>query len=94
MAQIIILIFCVILAGAGCSDNNPVKEYGSTLTGAVKKAEKAKAAADLLTIKAEIMRSKVDKGEYPSSLQDLNLQDIYTDLYSYDPETGAVALAK
>lgn len=95
MAKIGALLIFAFLVAAGCSDdNNPVKEYGDTLTGAVKKAEKAKTVADLMTIKAEIMRYKIERGEYPPNLQALNMRDIYPDMYRYDPETGAIAPAE
>jgi hypothetical protein len=71
-----------------------VREYGQNLTGAVKKADQAKAMADLLPIKAEVLRYKAENNQYPQSLQALNLQDIRPDLYSYDPETGSVSLAQ
>ena len=78
----VIIIICAFLTAAGCSDDkNPVREYGSTLTGAIKKADKAKANADLLTIKMEIMRYKAESGEFPLSLHALNMKDIYIDFY-------------
>lgn len=90
-----VVIAFALVAALGCSDSsNPVREYGSTLTGGLKKADRAKASADLLTIKAEIMRYKAERGQYPPSLEALRLQDIRPGLYSYDPETGAVALAR
>ena len=93
MARIALVFVFAFLATTGCSDDkNPVREYGSTLTGAVKKAEKAKTVADLVTIKAEIMRYKAESGEYPPNLQALKMKDLYPNLYTYDPETGAVAL--
>jgi len=93
IVRIFLIIVFAILAGAGCSDDkNPVREYGNTLTGAVKKAERTKVLTDMVTIKAEIMRYKAERGEYPPSLQALNMREIYPDLYSYDPETGVVAL--
>jgi hypothetical protein len=95
MLRIMVVIALAILAGASCSDDkNPVREYGSTLTGAIKKAEKAKVTADLVTIKAEIMRYKAERGEFPPSLQALNMRDIYPDLYRYNPETGEVSTAQ
>ena len=95
MLRIMVLICLVILAGAGCSDDkNPLREYGSTLTGAVKKAERTKVLADMMTIKAEIMRYKAENGAFPPSLQALNMREIYPDLYKYNPETGEVALAQ
>lgn len=93
MARTIAIIAFACLMATGCSDDkNPVREYGTTLTGAVKKAEKAKAVADLVTIKAELMRYKAEHGEYPSNLESLNLPDIYPGVYTYDPETGAIAV--
>ena len=95
MLRIMLVIALAILLGTGCSDDkNPVREYGSTLTGAVKKAERAKVLADMLTIRSEIMRYKAERGEFPQSLNDLNLKEIDPELYTYDPETGAVALAQ
>ncbi len=95
MLRIMAVITLATLIAAGCSDDkNPVREYGSTLTGAVKKAERAKVLADMLTIKSEIMRYKTENGSFPQSLNDLNLKKIYSELYTYDPETGAVALAQ
>ena len=93
MARMVAIIVFACVMATGCSDdNNPFRVYGSTLTGAVKKAEKAKVVSDLVTINAEIMRYKAERGEYPTSLQVLNMRDIYSDMYTYDPETGAVAL--
>jgi hypothetical protein len=93
MARILAVIAFAFLAATGCSDDkNPIRQYGNTLTGAVKKADKAKAVADLVAIKSEIMRYKAESGEYPPDLQALKIREIYPDLYSYDPETGAVAL--
>jgi hypothetical protein len=93
IVRILIIIAFAVLAGAGCSDDkNPVREYGSTLTGAVKKAERAKAVADLVTIRVAIMSYKAERGEYPPNLRALNMREIYPDMYSYDPETGAVDL--
>lgn len=95
MLRIMVVIALAMLVGAGCSDDkNPVREYGSTLTGAVKKAEKAKVLADMVTIKAEIMRYKTERGDFPPSLQALNMREIYPDLYRYNPETGEVSLAQ
>jgi hypothetical protein len=95
MLRILLAITMIALIGISCSDDkNPVKEYGSTLTGAVKKAEKAKVVADMLTIKAEIMRYKTERGEFPPSLQALNMKEIYPDLYRYNSETGEVSLAQ
>jgi len=95
MVRCALIITLAILIGASCSeDKNPVKEYGSTLTGAVKKAEKTKALADMLTIRTEIMRYKADQGEFPQSLDDLTMNDIDPDLYTYNPETGHVSLAQ
>jgi PBP1b-binding outer membrane lipoprotein LpoB len=94
MPRIILVISLTILIGAGCSDEkNPVREYGSTLTGAVKKAEKTKVLADMLTIRSEIMRYKAENGSFPPSLDDLRMKDIDSDLYTYNPETGQIALA-
>jgi hypothetical protein len=91
MLRIIVAISLAILIGAGCSDDkNPVREYGSALTGAVKKAEKTKGLADMLTIRTEIMRYKTENGEFPQSLVDLKMKDLDPDLYNYNPETGQV----
>lgn len=93
MVRTAAIISFICLVATGCSDDkNPVREYGTTLTGAVKKAERAKAVADLVTIKAEIMRHKAANGQYPPSLQELNLRDIYPNHYTYDPETGSITL--
>jgi hypothetical protein len=95
MLRIMVVIALAMLAGAGCSDDkNPLREYGSTLTGAVKKAEKTKVLADMVTIRAEIMRFKAENGAYPQSLNDLNMKDIKPELYNYDPETGQVSRAQ
>jgi PBP1b-binding outer membrane lipoprotein LpoB len=95
MLRIMAFITLAILIGAGCSDDkNPVREYGTTLTGAVKKAEKTKVLADMATIRSEIMRYKAENSVFPPSLNDLNMKDIDTDLYTYNPETGQVALAQ
>jgi hypothetical protein len=95
MLRIMVVVALTILVGAGCSDDkNPVREYGSTLTGAVKKAEKTKVLADMVTIRAEIMRYKADNGEFPQSLNALNMKDIKPDLYNYNPETGEVSRAQ
>ena len=95
MVRIMLLIALAVLVGTDCSeDQNPVSQYGKNLTGAVKKAEKTKVTADLLTIKTEIIRYKAEHGSFPPSLEALNLKDIYPHLYTYDPETGAVAVAR
>ena len=95
MLRIMVAIALVILIGTSCSDDkNPVREYGSTLTGAVKKAERAKVVADMVAIKAEIMRYRAENGNPPPSLQALNMKEIYPNLYRYDPETGEVSLAQ
>ena len=95
MLRVILVLALAIFFGPGCSDDkNPVREYGSTLTGAVKKAERAKVLADLLTIKAEIMRYKAESGAFPPTLQALNMREIYPDLYRYNPETGEVSVAQ
>jgi len=89
------VITLAILIGASCSDDkNPVREYGTTLTGAVKKAEKTKVLADMATIRSEIMRYKAENSAFPPSLNELNMKDIDADLYTYNPETGQVALAQ
>ncbi len=93
MLRIMVCVALAVLIGTSCSDDkNPVREYGSTLTGAVKKAERAKVVADLVAIKAEIMRYRAENGNPPPSLQALNMKEIYPDLYRYNPETGEVAL--
>ncbi len=95
MLRIMAVITLAILIGASCSDEkNPVREYGSTLTGAVKKAEKTKVLADMVTIRSEIMQYKAENGAFPPGLNDLRMKDIDPDLYNYNPETGQVALAK
>ena len=95
MLRIMMVITLAILIGASCSDDkNPVREYGSTLTGAVKKAEKTKVLADMLTIRTEIMRYKAENGAFPQSLNDLKMKGIDPDLYKYNPETGHVAPAQ
>ena len=95
MLRIIMVVALAILIGTSCSDDkNPVREYGSTLTGAVKKAERAKVLADMVAIKAEIMRYKAENGSFPPSLRALNMKEIYPDLYQYNPETGEVSLAQ
>ncbi|MCX5899166.1 MAG: hypothetical protein NTX06_00260 [Proteobacteria bacterium] len=95
MLRIMVVIALAILIETSCSDDkNPVREYGSTLTGAVKKAERAKVLADMVTIKAEIMRYKAERGDFPPSLQALNMREIYPDLYRYNPETGEVSVAQ
>lgn len=95
MLRIMAVVTLAILIGASCSDDkNPVREYGSTLTGAVKKAEKTKVLADMVAIKSEIMRYKTENGAFPQSLNDLNMKEIDPDLYNYNPETGQVALAQ
>ena len=93
--RIAIFIFVSALLAFGCSDSkNPVREYGSNLTGAVKKAEQAKVIADLTTIKMEIMRYKAENGEFPPSLQALGNKAVNPDLFAYDPATGTVSPAR
>jgi hypothetical protein len=95
MRRIMLVITMAIIIGAGCSDDkNPVREYGSTLTGAVKKAEKTKVLADLLSIKTEITRYKTENGAFPQSLVDLNMRGIDPDLYTYNPQTGQVSVSQ
>jgi hypothetical protein len=95
MLRILTAIGLIVILGVGCSDDqNPVRQYGKTLTGSLGKAEKAKALADMRTIKTEIMRYKAEHDQFPQSLDDLNMKDINAGMYRYNTETGEVALAQ
>ena len=51
MRRFFIVFILALSIGAGCSDDqNPLRQYGKTLTGSLGKAEKAKIVADLRTI--------------------------------------------
>ena len=95
MRRFFIVFILALSIGAGCSDDqNPLRQYGKTLTGSLGKAEKAKIVADLRTIRAEIVRYKSENGEYPPTIEALNLPNIYPGAYNYNSETGEVTQAQ
>ncbi|MGE3063514.1 MAG: lipoprotein [bacterium] len=89
MKKIILIILTAVLILTGCSD--AVNEGSKTAKKALELPDRAEVISDLVKIRNSVNLYYTEKGYFPESIQDLNL-DLYcpTEDYNYDFETGSV----
>lgn len=76
----------------GCKEN-PVQEYGSTLTNAVKQSQNVSIMSEISNIKKAIREFSEEKGRLPQNIEEIENfmgRPIDKQNISYDPETGEV----
>lgn len=94
--KIILLAFLatIMIFFSACKDN-PVQEYGSSLSQSLKKSQDVALQAELSNIKKAIMAFSQEKGRLPSNIEEIEAfmgKGIEKEKFSYNPETGEVSI--
>ena len=94
LTGVILMVVISSLTLASCNnDQNPVKQYGDTLSGALKSAKKLDATVNVEEVKKSIQEFYAANGRYPADLGEVskfNGITLKSDQYVYDPSTGSL----
>lgn len=85
--------FLILFLSFSCCKDNPVQEYGTTLSQSLKKSEKVALEANLSELKKAIQRFSEEKGRLPLSINEIEAytgQSIDKEKIEYNPETGEI----
>jgi hypothetical protein len=86
----IILLALGLMAMAACEEN-PAKEYGTTVVRTIDRADRAADSANLAALKQSVQAYYAANGRYPESLDELGI-GIDSSHFDYDPATGTVTI--
>lgn len=93
--KIVLLAFITtIMVFSGCKDN-PVSDYGSSLSQSLKKSQDVALQAELSNIKKAIMTFTQEKGRLPSNIEEIKAfmgKGIEKEKFSYNPELAKFLL--
>jgi len=86
-----------LLLFSGCSESDPVKEYGQALLDSYDRSKAVAGAASLEAIQTAVNAFEATNGRYPGSLDEIKddfAGRIDWEAFRYDPRTGKVSLAR
>ncbi len=89
-----LIIFILILLIVGCN-NNPVQEYGTTLSNSLKKSQDVALQSELSSLKKSIQAFCEEKGRLPLGIEELERfinREIDREKFYYNPETGEISV--
>jgi hypothetical protein len=88
---LIVLLSSLFLI-VSCNDN-PVQQYGTTMTQSYKSAQKLDATVNLQQVQKSIQEFYAANGRYPADLNELSTTSgltLKSDNYIYNPENGTL----
>ncbi len=89
-----LIALCAVLILASCTEeNNPVQQYGNTVTGTYKKAKQLDNKVNVQQVQKSIQEFYAANNRYPATLQELsafNGISLKSDNYDYNPVTGSI----
>jgi hypothetical protein len=84
------IFLAALVALAACTDN-PVQQYGNTMTQSLKSAKKLDSTVNVQQVQKSIQEFYAANGRYPADLNELSAFNgitLKSDKYDYDSATG------